>query len=227
MKLYSYFRSSAAYRVRIALNFKEIPYEYESVHLVNSGGEQHTEVYHDLNPQELVPTLIDGKVVIGQSLAIMEYLEEKNPDPALLPKDKAKRAYVRQIAAAVACDIHPLNNLRVLQYLSNHMECNQTRKNDWYTHWIKLGFDALEELISQSPHAGKFCCGNSLTMADACLIPQIYNARRHEMDMNPWPTLFAIEQNALDHPAVKAASPEHQPDTPEDLRFRLPKADAS
>jgi len=225
MKLYSYFRSSAAYRVRIALNCKGIKYEQEAVHLVKDGGQQHSEVYRTLNPQRLVPTLIDGKNMITQSLAILEYLEEKHPDPALLPETPEKRAWVRQICHVIASDIHPLNNLRVLQYLTNELEQNQKIKDQWYQHWITEGFNALEEMISTSPYASRFCCGDTLSMADICLVPQVYNARRYEMDMSPWPTLMNIEQEAMNLEAVIKASPEHQPDTPEDLRFKLHKAE--
>ncbi|WP_373829676.1 maleylacetoacetate isomerase, partial [Neisseria dentiae] len=177
MKLYSYFRSSASYRVRIALNLKKIPHETDFVHLLKNGGEQRSAAYAALNPQKLVPALATEEGVFTQSLAIIEYLEETHPETPLLPATAAERARVRAIAQLMACDIHPLNNLRVLQYLQNHLQADEAAKNAWYAHWIREGFDALEQLL-QSPQTGRFCHGDTPTLADCCLVPQVYNAQR-------------------------------------------------
>lgn len=223
MKLYSYYRSSAAYRVRIALNLKGMPYEQSAVHLVQDGGQQHSEVYKDLNPQKLVPTLVDGKTVIGQSLAIIEYLEEKQPEPALLPKKADQRAYVRQIALAIACDIHPLNNLRVQQYLARELEADQAAKNKWQQHWIKEGFDAIESWIANSPHAGKFVCGTRPGLAEAFIVPQLYNARRQHFPLDAYPRLLEIDNLCAEMKEFQDAHPENQPDTPDDMRPKILK----
>lgn len=223
MKLYSYYRSSAAYRVRIALNLKGLAYETAPVHLVLDGGQQHSEIYRDLNPQKLVPTLIDGKTVIGQSLAIIEYLEEKQPEPPLLPKRAEQRAYVRQIALAVACDIHPLNNLRVQQYLARELEADQAAKNKWQFHWIKEGLDAVEALVANSPHAGKFVCGNKPGLADIFIIPQLYNARRVNFPLEAYPRLMEIDNLCAEMKEFQDAHPENQSDTPEDMRPKILK----
>lgn len=223
MKLYSYYRSSAAYRVRIALNLKGISYEQSAVHLVQDGGQQHNEVYKDLNPQKLVPTLVDGKTVIGQSLAIIEYLEEKNPEPALLPKKADQRAYVRQIALAIACDIHPLNNLRVQQYLARELEADQAAKNKWQIHWLKEGLGAVETLISNSSHAGEFVCGAKPGLAEAFIVPQLYNARRVSLPLEDYPRLIAIDNLCAEMKEFQDAHPENQPDTPEDMRPKILK----
>ncbi len=219
MKLYSYYRSSASYRVRIALNHKGLGYEHHSVHLVRNGGEQHKPEYKALNPQQQVPTFIEDDFVLTQSMAIMEYLEEKYPTPALLPKALEARAYVRQLALICVADIHPLNNLKVLNHLSGEFEITQEEKTTWYHKWIKQGFDAMETLLSRSPfRTGDYCCGDEVTMADMCLVPQVYNARRYEVSMAPWPLISAIEANCLKLKSFQDASPEQQPDTPEDQR---------
>lgn len=219
MKLYSYYRSSCAYRARLALHFKGIDFEYHPVHLVQNGGEQHKPEYKALNPQELVPTLIDGDFILTQSMAIMEYLEEKFPQPSFMPKDAAARAYVRQISLVNVADIHPLNNLKILNHLTADLGVTQAQKTEWYQKWIRQGFDALETLITRSAfYKGTFACGDTVTMADMCLVPQVYNARRYEMDVSAWPILSAIDAACADLPAFQAASPENQPDTPDDQR---------
>lgn len=211
-KLYSYFRSSAAYRVRIALNLKGITPEYAFVHLLKDGGQQHSAAFKDVNPQELVPALIHDSHTIAQSLAIIEYLDEVQPDPRLLPTSPLARARVRQIAYAIACDIHPINNLRVLQYLRDTHGLSDEERNRWQRHWIALGFAAIEKLLANSNETGKFCHGDIPTLADICLIPQTANGRRVNLDFAPYPTLLRIEKEALTHPAFAAAAPQVQPD---------------
>jgi maleylpyruvate isomerase len=211
--LHSYFRSSASYRVRIALNLKQIPYDYTAIHLLRDGGEQLQPRFRSLNPQSLVPVLQDQDTTISQSLAILEYLEETYPAIALLPSNRADRAYVRQIALAIACEIHPLNNLRVLKHLSKNLNISDEQKNQWIGHWISLGFEGLEELLGNSQRRGSFCFGDSPTFADCCLIPQMYNAQRFNVDLTGFPTLLRIADtcNALD--AFRNAAPNQQPDT--------------
>ena len=212
LTLYTYFRSSAAYRVRIALNLKGLKPDYRFVHLLKDGGEQHAKPYQALNPQELVPTLIDNGHALGQSLAIIEYLEETHPEPPLLPKDALARARVRQIAYAIACDIHPVNNLRVLQHLKREFGATDEQRTDWQKHWIALGFSAIEAILAQSSETGVYCHGDGPTLADICLIPQMANARRVNLDFTHYPTLVRLEQTALAHPAFAAAQPMEQPD---------------
>ena len=212
LTLYSYWRSSAAYRVRIGLNLKGLAYETRPVHLVRDGGEQHAEDYRALNPQELVPMLVDGGRRITQSLAILEYLDEAFPKPALLPADLRGRARVRALAQLVACDIHPLNNLRVLQYLKRENGLEQPAIDAWMRHWMHQGFAAMETMLAESPETGRFCHGGSPTIADCCLVPQLYNARRFGLDLSPYPTLVRIDANCLALPAFDAARPENQPD---------------
>ena len=213
--LYSYWRSSAAYRVRIALNLKQLPYEIAPVHLIEHGGEQHTNDYRALNPQELIPTLVDGERVIRQSVAIIEYLDEVYAHPApLLPPEPRARARVRAIALAVACDIHPLNNLRVMQYLEHEFGVPQAERDNWTRHWIAKGFAAIEHLVAGDGLAGIYCNGDTPTMADVLLIPQIYNARRFGLDMTAYPTLARIETACGKLDAFVHARPEHQPDAP-------------
>ena len=211
MKLHSFFRSSAAYRVRIALAVKGLAYETIAHHLRKE--EQLKPEYRALNPQGLVPTLEDGGHVLTQSLAIIEYLEEAYPQtPRLLPADLAGRAVVRAMSLAIACDIHPLNNLRVLNYLKSTMGQGQEATDEWYRHWIGEGFAALEELAGKHSRAGRYCFGDGVTMADACLVPQMYNARRFKTDLARYPTLLAICDSLERLPAFAAASPEGQPD---------------
>lgn len=209
-KLYSYCRSSAAFRVRIVLNLKQLTYETVPIHLVKDGGEQHSTRYLALNPLGLVPSLEqDGQVLI-QSNAICEYLNELCPEPALLPADMVERAWVRSICHLVACDIHPLNNLRVLNYLTKTLGHDEVQKSDWYRHWITQGFDALEKLLSQK--AAQFCWGDTITMADAFVIPQVKNAHRFHCPMDDYPILQRVYQNAMQLPAFAHAAPEDQPD---------------
>ena len=186
MKLYGYWRSTAAYRVRIALQIKALQFENLSVHLVKDGGEQFKPDYVDMNPAKLVPTLIDGDVVLNQSMAIVEYLDEQYPDTPLLPKDVALRAQVRAMAQDIACDIHPLNNLRVLKYLAGTLKVEDQAKSEWYAHWILTGFAALEQRLAKT--AGKYCFGDTVTLADLCLIPQLYNARRFNVPLDDFPS---------------------------------------
>ena len=211
-RLYTYFRSSAAYRARIALNLKGITAEYAFVHLLKEGGQQHADTYKAINPQELIPTLMDDGHAISQSLAIIEYLDEVQPEPALLPATAIARARVRSLAYAIACDIHPINNLRVLQYLRDTHGLSDEERARWQRHWIGLGFAAIESMLVASPQTGRFCHGDAPTLADICLIPQMANGRRVELDFAPFPTLLRIEKEALAHPAFVKAQPQAQPD---------------
>ncbi|WP_107855243.1 maleylacetoacetate isomerase [Neisseria weaveri] len=211
MKLYSYYRSSAAYRVRIALNLKKLPYDTEFVHLMRNGGEQKSAVYQAVNPQKLVPALEDDGQILTQSMAVVEYLDEAYPEYPLLPENITERARVRAMAQLVACDIHPLNNLRVLQYLQNRAGLSEEAKNEWYAHWIHEGFAALEQML-QCGQTGRFCHGNTPTLADCCLIPQVYNARRFQVDLSAYPTILRIVAECVSLPEFQAAAPENQPD---------------
>jgi maleylacetoacetate isomerase len=210
--LYTYFRSSAAFRVRIALNLKGIEAEQKFVHLLKGGGEQHGADYKRVNPQELIPTLVHDGQAIGQSLAILEYLDEIHPEPPLLPPDPKGRARVRQLACIVACEIHPLNNLRMLLYLRDKFSLDESARADWQRHWMRPGFATLEMLLAASPCTGAYCHGDRPTLADIFLVPQLANARRVELDLSPYPTLLRIEAHALAHPAFEAALPKNQPD---------------
>lgn len=210
--LYNYFRSSSAYRVRIALGLKGLDYRYLPVHLNRDGGEQFKPAFSSLNPQQLVPLLDDGAARVSQSLAIIEYLDELYPAPSLLPGTPAERARVRALALAIACDIHPLNNLRVLKFLTGPMGLGEEAKAKWVAHWHELGLDALERQLAGDARRGAFCAGDAPTMADCCLVPQLFNARRFGMDLAPYPVLRAIEANCLGLPAFARAHPEHQPD---------------
>jgi len=213
LQLYSYFRSSAAYRVRIALELKGLPYSYVPVHLLKDGGAQHAPQYQRLNPTELVPTLVDNAGhALGQSLAIMEYLDETQPAPALLPYDALGRARVRALAQTVACEIHPLNNLRVLQYLERDLKVTDAAKSDWYRHWITLGFTALERMLADNPATGRFCHGDTPGLADCCLIPQVANSRRFDTPLEAFPTIRRIDEACLALPAFQKAAPQVQPD---------------
>ena len=214
LQLYSYWRSSAAYRVRIGLNLKGLPYEIVPVHLVQDGGQQHSADYSAINPQQLVPTLGHGQRRLGQSLAILEYLDEVWPDRPLLPATARARQRVRALALLVACDVHPLNNLRVLQYFEREWNVPQPERDAWVKHWITDGFAAAEALLAEHPSTGDFCEGETPTLADCCLVPQIYNARRFGVDMAAYPTLARIEAACLALPAFDAARPENQPDAP-------------
>ena len=211
MKLYDYFRSSAAYRVRIALNLKGLAPEREFVHLRK--GAQRSDDYLALNPQGLVPALVlDDGQVLTQSLAIVEYVDEIVPAPPLLPRDPAERARVRGLALAIACDIHPIDNLRVLRYLLHTVGVEEAQKDAWYKYWIDVGLEALETAVSRDPATGRFCHGDSPTLADVCLVPQLANARRVDMDLSPYPTLVRIDAECQKHPAFADAAPSRQPD---------------
>ena len=208
MRLYTFFRSSAAYRVRIALNLKGIPYEMVPVHLRLS--EQHDPSYRKLNPMGLVPTLEDGGAAINQSMAIIQYLEETYPKPSLLPDHAVDRAHVRGIAFTIACDIHPLQNLRVLQYLMRNLSATQAQTDEWYRHWVGEGLLAVERMVK--PKSGKFCFGDQPGLADICLVPQLANARRVNTDLSQMPTLLRIEENCQALEAFQRAAPAAQPD---------------
>jgi len=217
LKLYGYWRSSAAYRVRVALNHKGLDAELVSVHLVKDGGEQHKAEYAKLNPQELVPALIDsdsqaeeGDFVLSQSLAIIEYLDEKYPENALLPQDLHDRAIVRAMAMSIACEVHPLNNLKVLQYLSQDLALDDEAKSVWYHHWINEGFSAFEKQLIK--YSGRYCFGDSITLADLCLIPQVYNAKRFNVDLSPYPNIVRVVDNCNRLDAFIDAAPENQAD---------------
>lgn len=212
MKLFSYFRSSAAWRVRIALAYKGIPHGTVPVHLVRDGGQQHSESYRELNPQGFVPALEDEGQVFAQSLAIIEYLEETHPEPPLLPADFAGRARVRQMAFGVACDIHPLQNLRVLNYLRGPLGQGDGPVADWVRHWIAEGFRPLEELARRHGDGRTHLYGASVTMADVCLVPMVYNARRWHLDLKPYPALVAIDAHLMTLPAFSTTRPEAQAD---------------
>jgi maleylacetoacetate isomerase len=212
LKLYSYFRSSAAYRVRIALNLKGLAYETVPVHLTRGGGEQLAPGYRKLNPQALVPVLEDRGSVLTQSLAIIEYLDEVRPQTPLLPKDPVARARVRALALAVACDLHPLNNLRVLNYLTGPMGLGDDAKRTWYHHWIAEGLGALEASLASDPETGRFCHGDAPGLADCCLVPQLANAHRFKCDVSPYPTVLKIEKHCQALEAFQRAAPDQQPD---------------
>ncbi len=210
MKLHGYWRSSAAYRVRIALNLKGLEAEHCPVHLINNGGEQHSVGYQLLNPAELVPTLEDGELRLNQSLAIIQYLEEQYPQQPLYPAHPALRAQVMAFALDIACDIHPLNNLRVLQYLTGPLALSETQKMQWIQHWLAVGFKALEKRLQGT--AGRYCFGDELSVADICLVPQVYNALRFQLDMTEYPLIRAIYQRCNELEAFQKAAPEQQAD---------------
>ncbi|MEX5746270.1 maleylacetoacetate isomerase [Massilia sp. X63] len=212
MKLHTFFRSSASYRVRIAMNLKGVEAEHLHVHLSKNGGEQFAPAFDALNPQHLLPVLEDDGLVLAQSLAIIEYLDETRPGAALLPGDPAGRARVRALSQSIACDIHPLNNLRVLKYLGGELGLPEERRNAWYRHWVALGLAALERELARSPDTGLFCHGDTPTMADCCLLPQLYNARRFECDLSPYPTIGAIAARCEALDAFARARPEAQAD---------------
>ncbi len=210
MKLYTFFRATAPYRMRIALNLKGIAYEPEYVSL--PGMEHHQPDYTRVNPQRLLPALVDGETVLIQSLATMEYLEETHPEPPLLPRAPAARAYVRAIAQMVACDIHPLNNLRVLKYLESAFGRDEEARQAWYAHWIAEGFTAIEALLVERGLAGRFCHGDQVTMADVCLIPQVFNGQRFDCPLEAYPTIMAIFENCQALAPFADAHPEAQAD---------------
>ncbi|MDX2220063.1 MAG: maleylacetoacetate isomerase [Burkholderiales bacterium] len=209
MILYTYFRSSAAFRVRIALNLKGLDAELRAINLLAK--ENRLPDYRDVNPQGFVPYLIDGERRLSQSLAIIEYLEETRPDPALLPGDPADRAFVRGVANLIACDIHPLNNLRVLDYLDTVLHVEKDARSAWYQHWIREGFNVLEQMLA-SRHPSTFCHGGTPTLADICLVPQVFNAQRFKVDLAPCPTIMRIFDACMKLPAFDTAQPSRQPD---------------
>jgi len=212
MKLYTFFRSSASFRVRIALNLKGLQYEQVPIHLRRGGGEQLSAAYKAINPQALVPALEDGGKILTQSLAIIEYLEERYPQPPLLPRDPADKAVVRSMALIIACEVHPIQNLRVLQYIKREYDQSDEQVNRWAQHWIDLGLAALEQTIVAQVRRGRFCFGDIPTLADICLVPQLGNARRYGCDLSPYPAIIEIEKNCMALRAFADAAPEKQPD---------------
>ncbi|MES2759422.1 MAG: maleylacetoacetate isomerase [Pseudomonadota bacterium] len=212
MKLFTYFRSSAAYRVRIALNLKGLPYEAVPVHLVKHGGEHLQDAYRAMNPSALVPTFEDQGAMLTQSMAILEYLEETHPALPLLPAAPLERARVRALAQMVACDIHPVNNLRILRYLVHTLGISDDAKNEWYRHWVREGFAALEGHLASNPAPGRFCHGDTPTFADCFLVPQVYNAQRFNVDIAAYPNIARIDAACAQLPAFVAAHPAQQPD---------------
>lgn len=207
LKLYGYWRSSATYRVRLALAIKQLNYQQVAVDLIAQGGEQHSEVFHQLNASELVPVLVDGDLVLNQSLAIIEYLDDRYPQARLIPVAGEAKYRVLALAHDIAMDIHPLNNLRVLQYLSQNLAVDESQKNQWYQHWIAEGFRAIEEKLSVT--AGQYCIGDSLSLADVCLLPQVYNAERFAVDMSPYPTIRRITEMLRLRTDIHSATPEN------------------
>jgi maleylpyruvate isomerase len=212
LKLHGYFRSSAAFRVRIALNYKQLTYQSIPVHLLRDGGEQHSASFRQRNPARLVPVLEDGPLTLTQSLAIIEYLEETHPTPALLPRDAAGRARVRALALGIACDIHPLNNLRVMRYLKSTLEIDDAHRDDWSRHWIAQGFAALEAMLAQPGTAGDYCYGDAPTLADCCLVPQVFNAQRVNCPLAPYPIIGRIYQHCIRQDVFARAAPAAQSD---------------
>lgn len=208
MKLYDYYRSSACYRVRIALNIKKLSYDKFAVHLVNQGGEQYLPDYLKLNPQGLVPTLEENDHIITQSLAIIEYLEELQPTPSLFPPTALGRATVRSMALTVACDIHPLNNLRVLNYLRSSFKATEAQTKNWYHHWLEQGFNALEKRLEANPRQTKVCYGNEVSLADIFLVPQVYNAYRFEFPVDNYPLISEVYHYCCTLDPFKQAEPE-------------------
>jgi maleylacetoacetate isomerase len=209
VKVYTYFRSSAAYRLRIALNLKDLSGDMVSIHLQKEGGQNRKPEYRAINPQMRVPALkLDSGEVLTQSLAIIEYLDEVDPQPPLLPRDPVERAKVRALALAIACDIHPLNNTSPLRYLKNVLGQEQSKIDAWYHHWVLEGFEALETMVRPGPYA----FGGEVTLADVCLVPQIYNARRLKVPLERFPKLVAIDAACAKLPAFEQARPENQPD---------------
>jgi maleylacetoacetate isomerase len=210
VKLYGFSRSSAAYRVRIALGLKGLSYDYASIHLAK--GEQYNPAYSAVNPQNLVPVLEDEGHLLYQSLAIIQYLEETHPQPRLIPVDPLERNRVRSLALIVACEIHPLNNTRVLNYLTGDLGLTEDQKREWYHHWVKTGFTALERRLATEPWTGRFCHGDTPGFADISLVPQVANARRFKVDLAAFPTIVRIDDECRKLEAFKKAAPENQPD---------------
>ncbi|PLQ02196.1 maleylacetoacetate isomerase [Cupriavidus pauculus] len=213
LALHSYFRSSASFRVRIALNLKGLPYDYKGVHLLKEGGMQLKPEYRALNADGVVPTLVvDGRPLI-QSMAIIEYLDDTHPEPALLPKDPFERAVVRGLAQEIACEIHPLNNLRVLKYLKHELKVSEEAKDAWYRHWIEQGFASLEVNLRQLGRVGCYAFGDTPTLVDLCLVPQVFNSQRFNVDLTPFPTISQIHANCMELDAFQKTAPGVQPDS--------------
>mgnify|MGYP005812288227 CR=1 FL=1 len=210
MKLYGYWRSTAAYRVRIALHLKAITFESISVHLVKNGGEQHQKDYSALNPTHLVPTLVDGDFSLNQSLAIIDYIDHKKSQVPLYPSDVKLKAQVQALALDIACEVHPLNNLRVQQYLVKKLKLDDASKSAWVDHWMTVGFSAVEQQLAKT--AGKYCFSDLITVADICLVAQVYNAKRFNVDMSNYPLITRIVNECNKHPAFIKALPENQQD---------------
>jgi len=216
MQLYNYFRSSASFRVRIALNLKGLPYDYRPIHLLKNGGEQLTPEFRSMSPDALVPVLIDDTreppITLTQSLAIIEYLDETNPEPPLLPREAGERARVRALALGIACDIHPINNLRVLRYLVKTLGVDEDAKNTWYRHWVESGLQAMEGHLASSTMTGRFCHGDTPTLADVTLVPQIFNGQRVNCDFTSMPTVMRVFDACMQLDAFQRAAPAVQPD---------------
>ena len=212
MQLYTYWRSSSSYRVRIALNLKGLDWQPVPVHLVRDGGEQHRPEYLAVNPQALVPALEDGQISVTESLSIMEYLEDVYPRPPLLPPDPSGRARVRSLALLIACQIQPLNNIRVLRYLETPAGLGESTRGEWYRHWVSEGFRALESRLAAEPGTGRYCHGDTPGLADCCLVPQVYNARRFGCNLEPYPEIRRIDAACGELDAFRRAAPENQPD---------------
>jgi len=210
MRLYSYWRSTAAYRVRIAMELKEINYDYVAVHLVKDGGHQHSDSYRDINPMSLVPLLETDQGTISQSLSIIKFLESRCPEPSLYTGNNFLDAQIDSLALTICCDIHPLNNLRVLQFLGDKLGAEPKQKDNWYKHWIKVGFEAVEKQITR--YDKKYCFTDYPTLADICLVAQVYNANRFECDLSGYPKIVEINDRCLKLEAFKRAIPENQPD---------------
>ena len=210
MKLYGYWRSSAAYRVRIALNLKGIDFESNPIHLLKNGGEQHSDEYASLNPMHLVPTLVDEDLVLNQSVAIIDYLEQKFPNEPLYPLEIKARAQVQALMLDIACEIHPVNNLRIQQYIVAELGASDEQKLAWSYHWMSKGFTAIEKKLQKL--SGKYCFGEQVTIADLCLVPQVYNANRFKLDMSSYPTINSIVDNCNQLQSFVDAMPENQPD---------------
>jgi len=207
LKLYDYFRSSACFRVRIALHLKQLDYELIPIHLVNQGGEQLLESYQKINPACLVPALQDDDKILTQSMAIIEYINDLHPYPSLFPDTIFERALARSFALSITADIHPLNNLRILKYLTHELNVSEEKKTEWYKHWVDKGLAALEKQLLSHHRAGPFCFGDKPSIADICLVPQLYNARRFNCDQRLYPTLVQIDEHCQTHPAFIKAWP--------------------
>jgi len=212
MQLYGYFRSSAAFRVRIALELKGIAVEHIPVNLIRDGGQQHAPAYVAINPSHLVPTLVDGEHVLGQSMAIIEYLDETHPEPPLMPRDALGRARVRALAQTIACDVHPVNNQRVVKYLAEHYGVSDDGKAEWMRHWMRLGLEAYEAALAASPATGRFSHGDAPTLADVCLVPQLFNAQRFGYDFRGLANVARVFDTCMTLPAFDKSQPAKQSD---------------